>query len=201
MASQVFSTSCLKQKHDLVDVWWHRQGSNPPWGFHDWLLRVIATENTAGRFLSINIDGDNFEHRSDDLVRYVVSNKFLLQTERRGERCIDSEFAWQDACMRVIRVIPDAGLGEFLEIFKTPTSQGFQMLPIDKQGPIRASLEAIGILNSLYFRRYTELLQPLPNGYIGVKVAAMGLNWRNVSITTRRSILASINSPLNTLAS
>ena len=169
------------------------KGQNPRGAFMTGLLRVIATENPAGRFLSINIDGDNFENRIDELVRDVVSNEFLLQTERRGQGCIDSEFAWQDGCMWVSRVVPDTGLAEFSETFKTPTRQGFQMLPIDKHGPIRASFEATGILNSLYFRPYTELLQPLPDGYIDVKVAAMGLNWRDVSITTSRSILASSN--------
>ena len=39
----------------------------------------------------------------------------------------------------------------------------------------------------------TELLQPLPDGYIDVKVAALGLNWRDVAITTSRSILTSSN--------
>ena len=50
------------------------------------------------------------------------------------------------------------------------------MLPIDKHGPIRASFEATSILNFQYFRSNTELLQPLPDRYTDVKVAAMGLN-------------------------
>ncbi|KAL8788410.1 MAG: hypothetical protein Q9195_007289 [Heterodermia aff. obscurata] len=169
------------------------KGENPRGAFMTGLLRVIATENPAGRFLSINIEGDNFERRTDDLVRSIVSNEFILQIERRGEEHIDSEFTWQDDCMWVSRVVPDAGLGEYSETFKTPTRQGFRMLPVDKQGPIRANFEATGILNSVYFRQYTELLQPLPNGYIDIKVAAMGLNWRDVAITTGRSILASSN--------
>ena len=169
------------------------KGQNPRGAFMAGLLRVIATENPAGRFLSINIEGATFERSSDDLVRDIVSNEFVLQTERREEGCIDTELTWQDGCMWISRVVPDAGLGEFSETFQTPTRQGFQMLPIDKPGPIRASLEATGILNSLYFRPYTELLQPLPDDYIDVEVAAVGLNRRDVAITTGRSILASSN--------
>ena len=169
------------------------KGHNPRGAFMTGLLRVIATENLAGRFLSIILEGDDFARGNDNLVRSVVDNEFALQTEQPGEGCIDSEIAWQDGCMWVSRVVPDAGLGEYLETFKTPTGQGFQMAPIEKHGPIRADFEVTGILNSLYFRPHTELLQPLPDSYIMVKIAAVGLNWRDVAITTSRNILASSN--------
>ncbi|KAL8922865.1 MAG: hypothetical protein Q9172_003405 [Xanthocarpia lactea] len=169
------------------------KGQNPRGAFMTGLLRVIATENPAGRFLSINTEGDGFERGNDDLVRGAVNNEFVLQNERLGEGSTDSEFAWQDGCMWVSRVVPDTGLGEYSETSKTPTRQGFQMLPIDSHGPIRADFEAAGILNSLYFRPYTELLQPLPDDYIDVKVAAVGLNWRDVAMATSRNILASSN--------
>ena len=169
------------------------KGHDPRGAFMTGLLRVIATENPAGRFLSINLEGDDFARGHDNLVRSIVSKEFALQTEQPGEGCIDSEFAWQDGCMWVSRVVPDTGLGDYSETSKTPTGQGFQMVPIDKHGSVRADFEATGILNSLYFRRYTELLQPLPDTYIDVKVAAVGLNWRDVAITTSRNILASSN--------
>lgn len=169
------------------------KGKNPRGAFMTGLLRVIATENPDGRFLAINIEGDDFKPGSEDLVSSIVSKEFVIQTEQLGEECIDSEFAWQDGCMWVSRVVPDAGLSEYSETLKTPTRQGFQMLPVDQHGPIRADFEAAGILNSLYFRPYTELLQPLPDNFIDVKVAAVGLNWRDIAITTGRNILASSN--------
>ncbi|KAI4282897.1 MAG: hypothetical protein L6R38_002591 [Xanthoria sp. 2 TBL-2021] len=167
------------------------KGQNPRGAFMTGLLRVIATENPSGRFLSINIESENYEHGNNDLVRSVVSKEFLLQTEPSPS--IESEFAWQNDCMWVSRVVPDAGLGEYAETFKTPTRQGFKMLPIEKSGPVRADFEATGILNSLYFRPYTEMSQPLPDQYIDVKVAAVGLNWRDVAMATSRNILASSN--------
>lgn len=169
------------------------KGQNPRGAFMIGLLRVIATENPTGHFLSINIEGEGFEAGNEDLVRGVVGYEFGLQTQRPDEGAIDSDFAWQDGCMWVSRVVPDAGLGEHSETSKTPTRQGFQMLPIDKQGPVRADFEATGILNSLYFRPYAEILQPLPDDYIEVKIAAVGLNWRDVAVTTSRNVLASRN--------
>jgi len=169
------------------------KGQNPRGAFMTGLLRVIATENPAGRFLSIDIEGETFERGHDDLVRGIVEKEFALQAEELGEDSIDSDFAWQDGCMRVSRVVPDAGLGEYSETIKTPTRQGFQMLPIDSQGPVRAAFETVGILNSLYFRPYTELLQPLPDDYIDVNVAAAGLNWNDVTLATGRNNAARSN--------
>ncbi len=167
------------------------KGQNPRGAFMTGLLRVIATENPSGRFLSINIESEDYEHGDDDLVRGVVSKEFSLQSEPSPS--IDSEFAWQNGCMWVSRVVPDAGLGEYAETFKTPTRQGFKMLPISENGPVRADFEATGILNSLYFRPATELSQALPDQYVEVKVAAVGLNWRDVAMATSRNILASSN--------
>ncbi|KAK3178717.1 Type I Iterative PKS [Lepraria neglecta] len=169
------------------------KGQNPRGAFMTGLLRVITTENPAGRFLSINTEGDNFERGNDDLVRGIVNNEFALQAEELGEGSIDGEFAWQDGCMRVSRVVPDAGLGEYSETIKTPTRQGFQMLPIDSHGPVRAAFETAGILNSLYFRPYTAFLQPLPVNYVDVKVAAVGLSWKDVTLATGRNNAASSN--------
>ena len=169
------------------------KGQNPRGAFMTGLLRVIATENPTGRFLSINTDGDNFERGNDDLVSSVVKKEFALQIQELREASIDSEFAWQDGCMRVSRVVPDAGLAEYSETTKTPSHQGFQMLPMDGHGPVCAAFETAGIPSSLYFRKYTELLQPLPGDYIDVKVAAMGLNWKDVALTTGRDKSASGN--------
>ncbi|KAK3936556.1 hypothetical protein QBC46DRAFT_461428 [Diplogelasinospora grovesii] len=170
-------------------------GEDPRGAFMTGLLRVVATENPAGRFLSINVEGDNFDRGSDDLVRSIVNNEFSLQAEELGEgNSIDSEFAWQEGCMWVSRVVPDAGLGEYSETIKTPSRQGFDMLPIDSHdGPVRAAFETAGILNSLYFRPYTELLQPLPADHIDIKVAAVGLNWKDVTLATGRNNAASSN--------
>ncbi|KAL9074012.1 MAG: hypothetical protein Q9157_004553 [Trypethelium eluteriae] len=169
------------------------KGHNPRGAFMTGLLRVIATENPAGHFLSINVEGDNFEQGNDDLVCSIVNKEFDLQVEELGEGSIDSEFAWQDGCLWVSRAVPDAGLGEYSETIVTPSHQGFQMQPINSNGPVCASFETAGIPSSLYFRKYTELLQPIPDNYMDIKVAAMGLNWKDIALTTGRDKTASSN--------
>lgn len=43
-----------------------------------------------------------------------------------------------------------------------------------------------GILSTLYFRPYTELLKPLPSDWITVKVEAVGLNWKDLGLSSGR---------------
>lgn len=166
------------------------KGQNPRAAFMTGLLRVIATENPASYFLSINTEGDNFEGVGVDLVRGIVNKELGLQTKQLDDGSIDCEFAWQEGCMWVSRVVPDAGLSQYSEAVKTPSRQGFQMLPISSTGPVRATFETAGILNSLYFRSCTELLELLPDDHIDVKVAAVGLSWMDGTLATGRNNVA-----------
>lgn len=42
-------------------------------------LRVVATENPAGRFFSINIESSNFKSMDGDLVDSIVERELPLQ--------------------------------------------------------------------------------------------------------------------------
>lgn len=77
------------------------KGQNLCGAFMIGLLRVIATKNPTGHFLSINMEGEGFEAGNEDLVRGVIGYKFGLQTQQPDEGAIDSDFAWQDSCMWV----------------------------------------------------------------------------------------------------
>ncbi|RYP28272.1 hypothetical protein DL767_007292 [Monosporascus sp. MG133] len=162
------------------------KGRDPRAAFMIGLLRAIATENPAGRFLSVDIDAENFEIEDDNLIRSIVDLVFALEDKGADEKSQDHEFAWQDGCMWVSRVVPDAELSAYIEPLETPTHLGAQILPIDSQGPVRAAFETPGVLASLYFRAYTELLEPLPADYIDVKVAAVGLNWKDLALASGR---------------
>ncbi|KAL8864447.1 MAG: hypothetical protein Q9198_009855, partial [Flavoplaca austrocitrina] len=59
--------------------------------------------------------------------------------------------------------------------------------PKHEDGAVRAAFETPGVLNSLRFMPYEELLQPLPSGFIDVAVAAIGLNSRDLDHWSGRS--------------
>ncbi|KAK3293714.1 uncharacterized protein B0H64DRAFT_434836 [Chaetomium fimeti] len=155
------------------------KGQDPRGAFMAGLLRVLATENPAGRFVSINVEGHGFESADDDLTRAIVDSEASLQQAQESDGAsVDSEFAWQDGW-----------LGDYSDTIRTPAHQGFDMRPLESLGaqkPVRAAFETAGVVNSLYFRSYAELLQPLPVDHIEVQIAAAGLNWKDVSVASGR---------------
>lgn len=173
-ASLVTLTSCGTAK-----------GRNADGALVPGLLRVLQNENPASQYVSIDIDADNFEVGNEDgrnLARCIVDHEFALHQgtpldDEQGDP-MDREFSWQDGCMWVGRHVPDAGFhsqhGLDSQSMKT------ELLPLCAQGAVRAAFETPGVLNSLRFIPYTELLQPLPSGFIDVAVAAIGLNWRDL---------------------
>lgn len=174
-SSMIWLTSCGIAK-----------GRNPDGAFVTGLLRTIGTENPAGRFLSVDIDAENFDIEDDHLIRNIVDHEAGLQHHTTDGGSEDREFVWQEGCMWVSRAVPDAGLESYTRTIETPKNRGADLLPLDSQGPVRAALETPGILSSLYFRPYTELKRPLPPHYIEVKVSAVGLNWKDLGLTSGR---------------
>ncbi|KAL9031280.1 MAG: hypothetical protein Q9196_000687 [Gyalolechia fulgens] len=161
------------------------KGRNPDGALIAGLLRTIGTENPASRFLSIDIDAEGFDIDDKDLVRGIVDQALVLQ-QQLSDESEDREFVWQDGCMWVSRLVPDSGLQKYSEITSTPTNRGTELLPLDSQGPVRAAFEVPGILSSLYFKPYTELWEPLPQDCIEIKVAAVGLNWKDLGLSSGR---------------
>lgn len=176
-ASMVWLTSCGIVK-----------GRNPDGAFVLGLLRTLGSENPAGQFLSVDIDANDFQPSDKELgelVRCLVDQELALHPES-SDNGVNREFAWQDGCLWVSRIVPDGKLQGYAEAVTTQDDHELEMVPLSTQGPVRAAFGTPGILTSLYFRPYLELLQPLPKDWIEVKVLAVGLNWKDLGLCTGR---------------
>ncbi|KAI0595293.1 polyketide synthase [Biscogniauxia sp. FL1348] len=179
-ASMVWITSC-----GLI------KGRNPDGAFVTGLLRTLGAENPAGQFLSVDIDAEDFRVSEEDvreLVSCLVDQELALQ-EALGDSDeieVNREVAWQDGCMWVSRIVPDAHLQGYAKTATTLNNHEAKMVSLVNQGPVRADFETPGILTSLYFRPYTELWKPLPCDWIEVKVEAVGLNWKDLGLCSGR---------------
>lgn len=149
------------------------------------LLRVLQNENPSSKFISIDVDADNFDlqiENGKDLARCIVDHESTLyqdiSMDHEEGNPKDREYAWQDGCMWVARHVPDAGFHSHYGV--DSQSMKTEVMPIGTQGAVRAAFETPGVLNSLRFMPYKELLQPLPTGFIEVAVAAIGLNSRDL---------------------
>ncbi len=179
--SLVTLTSCGKAK-----------GRNADGAIVPGLLRVLQNENPSSKFVSIDVDADDFDLQIEDckdLARCIVNHEFTLHQDismdHEEGNPKDREYVWQDGCMWVGRHVPDAGFhsdhGVDSQSMKT------ELMPTGAQGAVRAAFETPGVLNSLRFMPYKELLQPLPSGFIDVAVAAVGLNSRDLDHWSGRS--------------
>ncbi|KAF7868684.1 hypothetical protein EAF04_005214 [Stromatinia cepivora] len=176
-ASMVWLTSCGIVK-----------GRNPDGAFVLGLLRTLGSENPAGEFVAIDIDADNYQppaEELEDLLRCLVDQELALYAES-GDNGVNREFAWQDGCLWISRIVPDGELQGYSETMISPGDHELEVVPLSSRGPIRAAFGTPGILTSLYFRPYLELFQPLPKSYIEVKVLAVGLNWKDLGLCTGR---------------
>ncbi|KAI0478369.1 polyketide synthase [Xylariaceae sp. FL0804] len=161
------------------------KGRNPTAAVAAGLLRTIGAENPTSRFLFIDIDPSS-DIRDANLSRSICDQELLLQQEESGMYYArDREFAWQDGCLWASRVVPDHTLSDHIQKAQSPPSDK-EMLAFGRHGPVRAAFETPGILSSLYFKPYEEMMRPLPDDFIQVKVAAVGLNWKDLAISAGR---------------
>lgn len=164
------------------------RGNNPDGAVVTGLLRTLGTENPAARFMAIDIDPDapivEDKQEKADLVRCIVDKEITLQLGNDDE-VRDREFVWQQGCMWVSRLVPDVTLADQCDLINMPASRA-ELAPLGSQGPVRADFEKPGILTSLYFKSYRELWAPILPGDLEVKVAAVGLNWKDLGTTTGR---------------
>ncbi|TQV90381.1 polyketide synthase [Cordyceps javanica] len=158
-------------------------GANADGGVLAGLLRTVGTENPTAKFLFMDIAVQDIATEEwDDIVSWLSTKEARLQGSLSELGTFeDREFSWHNGCGWVSRLRPDAKLAEQQRLGAFPARTA-EMLPIDSQGAVRAAFETPGILTSLYFRPYTELLRALPHDYIEVKVAAVGLNWKDLGI-------------------
>nr|XP_036579356.1 polyketide synthase [Colletotrichum truncatum]KAF6786903.1 polyketide synthase [Colletotrichum truncatum] len=166
------------------------QGRSPNGSVLGGLLRTIATEAPTGRFFSVDVDADNFNMNpadTEEFLRILVVREENLQQLARGDNVEDGEFAWHTGCWWVSRLVPEMALRGYAEQHVRPATHNFKVLPLDSQGPMRVDFETPGILSSIFFCPYTELLrQPLPPNFLEVKVAAVGLNWKDLALSAGR---------------
>ncbi|KAI0535679.1 hypothetical protein GGR58DRAFT_503995 [Xylaria digitata] len=172
------------------------KGRDPDGTITAGLLRTIGSENPITRYLSIDIDAEKFNTNEPELVQCILDQESAIQqgyideTEARTE---DREFVWQNGCLYVSRVVQDPGFQGYSEVTQIPGTCGTSRTRL-------GSDPSCG-----------ELWRPLPPDWVDVKVVAVGLNWKDVGLTSGRfdgsnlsseytGIIAAIGSAVTDLA-
>ncbi|CAI7630711.1 unnamed protein product [Penicillium discolor] len=166
------------------------QGKNPSAAISIGLLRTIGTENPTSRFLSVDVNPDG---PMGTLAATILKLESSLQSPNAENAGNDNEFVWQDECLWVSRLVPDTGLKDQLELAEMPPARA-KPLCFGRHGPVRADFETPGLLTSLYFKPYEDMWKPLPDDWLEIKVAAVGLNWKDLAISAGRFDMNSLSS-------
>lgn len=159
------------------------KGGNPDGAIAAGLLRTLATENADTRFLSIDVQPD--EVVKGLLPRSLVNLERALQSADMTQMT-DREYIWQDSCLWVSRLVPDTNLIERNKTDDRKAADNQNHLSFDRHGPIQAAFETPGLLTSLYYKPYAEIWMALPDDWVQIKVAAVGLNWKDLAVASGR---------------
>ena len=124
------------------------EGSNPESAIMVGILRSVAKEVPLVKFICIDVGVSN-ESDDTDLVRMIVEKEASLH-EEQSYLAWDTEFALYHGTLHVSRLIPDGAMNSEYSI-REYSADNTQMMPLDKQGPLKANYARPGILSSLYF--------------------------------------------------
>ncbi|KAL4872107.1 hypothetical protein BDV12DRAFT_183346 [Aspergillus spectabilis] len=149
-------------------------GKNPNAGVALGLLRTIGTMNPTSHFQLLDLDPD-CDLQDPNLSGAIIEQELLLQAKEIGES-EDCDLVWQRGCFWVSRLVPDFGLHDQCQLISMPASR------------------TPGILTSLYFKPYAEMDAPPREDWIQIKVAAVGLNWKDMAISAGRFDMNTLSS-------
>lgn len=144
------------------------RGRDPDGAFVAGLLRTLGTENPSGQFLSVDLDAEGFriggaeegEQETGELVRCLVEQEAALQGLGESVECeVNRDYTWQDGCLWVSRVVPDAALEDYAEPVLTPEDKDLKLEALHGR-PMRAVFGTPGIL--VCVETFTRSPPPLP---------------------------------------
>jgi NADPH:quinone reductase-like Zn-dependent oxidoreductase len=69
-----------------------------------------------------------------------------------------------------------------------------RLLQIQENGPVVADFSKPGLISSLFFRQDDTAFEELPNDFIEIQVASIGLNWKDLALCTGKLDINSFSS-------
>jgi NADPH:quinone reductase-like Zn-dependent oxidoreductase len=142
---------------------------------------MLTTEMPEARHAILLLEADNGMQPNPHVIDEIVKREARIHN---GD--LDRELAVKDGIVYIDRLAFDQSLNDryrdMHEASEEPTSHA-----ISEHGPIIADFSKPGLISSLYFKPDESALDPLPDDYIEIKTAAMGLNWKDLAVCTGRN--------------
>ncbi|KAF2111546.1 hypothetical protein BDV96DRAFT_499365 [Lophiotrema nucula] len=155
------------------------RGTNPYAAVVTGVVRILNTENPRSHYGVFHLEQD-FDETDMRLARLIVQREAQLYA---GDS--EREIAMYNGIPHISRLLLDNDLNSRYLSMHTP-SPAIEESPLLEGTPMIADFAAPGLLSSLYFRADDSFEHPLPDNCIEVEVAAIGLNWKDIAVSTGR---------------
>lgn len=151
------------------------RGHEPSAAIATGLMRVLSSEVQESRFAVFHLEASSVGVP----VTQVCEQEIRLA---EGDAELETEVALYNGVIHIPRLVYDSGLSSTnAQTASTVTA------PIHSQGPMRVDFATPGLISSAYFKPDESLDGQLPEGWIEIKTSAIGLNWKDVVMTSGRS--------------
>ena len=142
------------------------------------LMRTVRNENAG--ILPILLDLDGKEHLSPNDTSDLICRVFKATwVDHVSTQEIEREYMERKGCIFVPRIVedPDASRWVIGQDGKADLElQNFEQ--IDR--PLSLTIETPGLLDTLYFEDDKDVMKPLPEDHVEIRVKATGVNFRDV---------------------
>lgn len=158
------------------------RGHEPKAAIATGLMRILTSEVPESRFSTFHLEA-SYEGTASASAIQVCDHEVRLS---EGAADIETEVALHNGVAHIPRLLYDSGLSSRLHDSKTQTSSTV-VAPIHAQGPMRIDFATPGLISSAYFRPDEALDGPLPEDMVEIKTSAIGINWKDVVMTSGRA--------------
>jgi NADPH:quinone reductase-like Zn-dependent oxidoreductase len=154
-------------------------GMNPEAGLVTGLVRMLVTEHPEARFGVLHLDGNSMKDPSKIATAVADLEKELQDGNSEYEHAI------REGVVHIPRLVYDNDLNERYRGMHA-SAPTLDYAPIHSRGPVIADFETPGSVSTLYFKEDTSG-GSLPDDYIEIEVAAVGLDQEDWAACTGRT--------------
>ncbi|KLJ07412.1 hypothetical protein EMPG_17105 [Blastomyces silverae] len=152
----------------------------PEFGMVLGLGRVLTNENARLKFMTLSLEEPcaNIEQN----VRHILKVTKLISTSQSHN--YEREFVERAGVLEIPRLIETPRLNH--EVHSRVKSQQRKVQPFGSGPPLKLSIEALGLLDTLYFEEDGEHHRPIGVDEVEIKVHAVGVNFMDCLILLGR---------------
>jgi NADPH:quinone reductase-like Zn-dependent oxidoreductase len=153
---------------------------NPFAALHTGLLRTLRCENTASRYVSLDLDSqvELWTHVTAEGITNVFRDSF---DNSKDQSSVELEYSIRSDTTMISRLRENPQENAAVAIEEGEVEP--ELLPLAEIGrDIRLAVGTPGLLDSLSFRDDESVTEPLPDDFVEIAPAAFGLNFRDVMV-------------------